>query len=295
MLLKDVLEFHHSYPADQGHSEILGDGYLMRSNPVYRNVKLLAKKMGCEYVEAYPRYLLLPFHELQTIVQSKKVPYVPSAKLMEEVEKTRPQTFAIDDVPMPESYHLHEAAHVIADQIVGSVKTMSAQERILKAILCESFANTVDALACASATDDMHLYFISQNSYMKPQKKIMQAMSRLLKDAGPRFVFILTYMTYVHSNFLAEPLPTKTIKELFAKYAPGSKPSANLIKDAQAVCTLGEKLDPQFRVVTTGNYLKLEGFDGEVYDLLDFNFQTLLVNNSGFMKAIDSLAEAIQY
>lgn len=295
MLLKDVLAFHHSYPADHSHRDILGDGYLMRSNPVYRNVKLSALKMGCEYVEAYPRYLLLPFHELQKIVATKKVPYVPAAKLMEEVENARPETFTLGEVPMPESYHLHESAHVIADQIVGAVKTKTPEERILQSILCESFANTVDALACVPAVDDMHLYFISQNSYMKPQMKVMQAMSRLNEALGFRFVFMLTYLTYVHANFLTAPMKSKSVKELAAEYASEAKLTPKLLKDCQTVCALGDKLDPQFRILTTGNYLKMEGFEGEVYDLLNFDFRAILKKNPDFMKAIHSLADSIQY
>jgi hypothetical protein len=293
MFFNDVLDIHSNYSPEGSHSDILGDGYLLQSNSIYRNVKAFSMKIGCQYVEAYPEYLLLPFHELPRIVSSKKIPYVPSARLMKNVEQSQPGVFATDDVPMPESYHLHEAAHVIAEHFLKEVSVSGAQEKILKAILAESFANTVDALSCAQVADDVHHYFIKQNCYMHPQKKISQAVTGLTPSMGFRFVFMLIYFSYVHANFLANPLSKKAVGELAERYAPGIKLNAKIQKDIQTVCAIGEKLDPLFRVVTTGNYLKQQGFKGEVQDLLDFPFIKVFAGNPGFSKATEAISSVL--
>jgi hypothetical protein len=293
VFFSDVLDVHDSYHPEGSHRDILGDGFLMQSNPIYRKVKALALKIGCRYVEAYPEYLLLPFHELPKIVKQKKIPYVPNARLMKDVERGRPGVFTTEDVPMPESYHLHEAAHVIAEHFLLNVKPASQQEEILKAILAESFANTVDALAGALAQDDVHYFFIKQNCYMHPQSKVVQAMERLNKKMGFRFTFMLTFFTYVHANFLAKPLSKKSIDELVERYASAPKPGAAVQKDIRTVSAIGEKLDPRFRVTTTGNYFKQRGFEGDIHDLLDFPFMKVFASVQGLREATEALCDSM--
>lgn len=292
MLLADVLDIHNSFN-QVGNRAILGDGYLLESNPIYKKIREFSLEIGCSYVEAYPRYLLLPFHELPKIVETKKVPFVPHAQLMADVERSRPDTFSTLDVPMPESYHLHESAHVIAEHVFKDVAVKGPHEKILKAILCESFANTVDALVCMPAGDEIHRFFIQQNCYMRPDRKVMQAMARISSELGNTFLFMLTFFTYVQANFLARPLGKKQIQELAAKHSPGLKLSPRILKDCQTVCAVGEKLDPNFRVTTTGNYLKQEGFSGDLVDLLDFNYRDVLSKNKGFLRAIESLSRVL--
>ncbi len=294
MQIKDVLEIHNSFAAESRHRDILGDGFLMKSNPVYRKVKLYALKIGAEYVEAYPQYLLLPFHELANIVSSKKIPYVPSGRMLADVEKRRPETFGIEDVRMPESYHLHEAAHVIAEHLFADVVVKDDQEKILKILMCESFANTVDALACVPADTDIHRFFLEHNCYMHPRKKIMDVMSRLTEVMGFRFTFMLTYFSYLHANFLQKGLTKTRIAELAEDYAPGIAMGAKVAKDTQALIGVGEKLDPQFRTITTGGFLKLEGFKGDVLEILNFKFMPVYERNPGFRRVVEAMAEVLR-
>ena len=293
MQFNDILDIHSAYTHEHAHADILGDGFLLQNNPVYRSARRLSLEIGCRYVEAYPRYLLLPFHELPKIVVSKEVPYVPHARLMQEIESDRPNAFSLDEVPMPESYHLHESAHVIAEHFFGGVQVESQEGRILNAILCESVANTVDALTCMPAHEEIHRLFVKQNCYMQPQKKIIEAMSRLVTELGFQFTFMLTYFTYVQANFLSEPLSDERIRGLLAEYVPGAPPNAKTAKDIQIVRGIGEKLDPRFRVNTTANYLKQQGFEGDLQDLLGFDFQAVFTANPKFKSALHCLCRQL--
>jgi hypothetical protein len=289
--LKQALDIHRSFKG--GRAGILGDGFLMKSNPVYRAIMNHAEKIGCKFVEAYPRYLLMPFHELGEIVKTKKIPYVPSADLLERIENERPYTFLASDLNIPESYHLHEAAHVIAEHAFEDVELKTEHERILKAIVCESFANTVDALACTPYPDETHHFFLAHNCYMRPQRRSSQAIERLTAAFGKSFVFLITLHTYVRANFLLGPLPKRALAQLQEKCAPGVKLTAKNLKDCDAVAEMCERLDPQFRIQTTGNYLKLQGFEGDVEDILDFDFMSVFRNNKGFARVVDSLSAII--
>jgi hypothetical protein len=151
----------------------------------------------------------------------------------------------------------------------------------------------VDALACSLAHDGIHYFFIKQNSYMHPQKKIIQAMSALRQILGFRFTFMLIFFTYVQANFLTRPLAKKAAQELVERYALHKKVSAKLQKDIQTVCSIGEKLDPLFRVTTTGNYFRQQGFEGDIHELLDFPFMKVFASNPGFRKASEALCDSI--
>lgn len=266
----------------------------MQANPVYRNIKNYALKIGCKYTEAWTQYLLMPFHALGDIVATKTIPYVPSGRLIKGVEEKRENALTTEDMSIPESYHLHEAAHVIAEHLFAGSRFTDPREKILKTIVCESFANTVDALACVFATDEVHQFFLQHNCYMHPSKKNVDVMVRLLKNLGPRATFIFTVVAYMHANFLQEEMSSpRLIKELGARYAPEVKVSGKILKDCEALGKIAEKLDPLFRIQTTQMYLKLEGYRGEIYELLDFPFMEVFDANPVFRKAMEAMADVV--
>lgn len=285
MLISEVLALHNSHTAKNMHADILGDAFLMQENRIYRNIKNQALMMGCRYSEAWPQYLSLPFHELNKIVSEKNIPFVPNARMMQEIENKRANIFTTEQLQMPESYHLHEAAHVIADGLFQNTELKSHEEKILKAILCESFANTVDALACVYATTEMHQYFLVHNCYMNPDKEDLEAMSRLIERIGFQRTFKLILVGYLHSNFMRQEFSQNTIMELIGENSA----------DADAVVNMCEKLDPLFRVQTTEMYLRLEGYDGEVFDILNFPFMLTIQKREGFQKVIEDLAQVLEF
>ncbi len=277
MQFSELLKIHISSLAPGNHPDILGDGFLFHKNPVYRAVKSMATKGGASFTEATTQYLLMPFNQLDEIVRLKQIPYVPAARLMNELEAKHPGIFGLEQMPMPESYHLHEAAHVIADACCASVVAETISEKILRALLCESFANTVDALACGYADSDLHRLFIQQNSYMKPAAELSSCLARVRATRGAEFTFRLMLSSYVNANFLREPVSAE----------PGP-----LHDDILALHEMVQELDPLFRVTTTQNYFQLQGFPGEVYDLLDFGFAGLLLR-SDFADAVTAMARAL--
>lgn len=281
MQISEVLAIHNSYKANQSHKDILGDPLLMQDNPIYRNIKLFALKIGCKYSEAWMQYLALPFHELNKIVETKNIPYVPNARMLQELENKRAGIFTTETMHMPESYHMHEAAHVVAEHLFTDVQLRTDQEKILKTILCESFANTIDALAWLAAEEDIHQYFLRHNCYMKADKEDVLAMRRLSKSLGFRELFKLTLLAYVHSNFLQESFwPEKEFK-------------GQDLEDIETLVQMSEKLDPLFRMQTTEMYLRFEGYDGDVLDILNFQFMPLFKHNKDFDRVTEAMVDLL--
>jgi hypothetical protein len=293
MFLNDLLDVHNSCLSKDSHPDILGDGFLIKSNPIYRSIRSRSQKIGCQYVEAYSDYLLMPFQELPVLLKQKKIPYVPAARLIKKVEIENAGVFTSSDITIPESYHLHESAHLIADDLFKKLKVKSKQEKILKILLSESFANTVDALVSTFAKDETHLFFIKQNSYMHPQIKVIQAMNELSHEMGFRFTFMLTFFTYLRANFLVSPLNKKLIQEITKRYSNIDQFDAKHNKCIKTVCGIGEKLDPLFRYKTTSNYFKQQGFEEDIEELLNFPFMKVFEARSEFKEVVESMCDVL--
>lgn len=262
MNFSSVLSLHRGGRAEHALPDILGDAFLLRENPIYRQVRMRALASGAVYTEATTEYLLLPFNQLERIVASKQIPYVPHARLMSAVEARHPGVFDLQQMPMPESYHLHESAHVVAELCAAGLETSTQEARILRALLCESFANTVDALACGYAETEEHRVFLKLNCYMAPNSETRELMTRVRRAFGPAFTARVVLLSYLFANFLWEDVPVDLLGVDDA--------------DVLSLSELGQSLDPLFRVQTTQNFLLMAGFRGEVYDLLSFDFVGLL-------------------
>lgn len=284
MLFKDALEIHRAHPADHSHSEIFGDGYLMQENQIYRKIRLRALDLGAQLKEATLEYLLLPLNQLDKIIAKKQIPYIPSARLMADVETTQPGVFDFQQMPIPGSYQLHEAAHFIADHCLLEAVTTTQDEKILKSILSEAFANTVDALACAEADSETHKIILRMNCYLAPNESIRRAVEIVRAQLGDRFVARLLLLSYVDSNFLRD--------EAQVLFADEAMPPQNVIEACRSLSRLGQELDPLFRTQTASNYFHLQGFRGEIFDMLDFDFRQLM-KREDFGRAVEALISVI--
>lgn len=290
MQFSDILTLHRSVAADNSLPEVLGDAFLLHENPIYRRVRDEAVRIGCRFQSASADYLLLPFNQLERILATKEIPYVPNARLLADVETRRPGVFDLARMPMPESYHLHESAHVIAEARCEALVLTAPEDRILKMILCESFANTVDAMACGYARTPLHQILLKLNCYMEPKATTIAAMERVGKTLGTRALTSLILHAYIAANFFKDDVEPTALEAILA--AAKQKMTKKIEKDVRVLREVGQRLDPLFRVQTTQNFLHMAGFQGEIYDLLDFDVYERL-RRPDFAGAVDALLSVL--
>jgi hypothetical protein len=243
-------------------------------------------------VEATTDYLLLPFNRLDEIVATKKIPFVPHARLLREVEAKHPGVFDLERMPLPESYHLHEAAHVIAEGATRELAAGAREDRVLKAILCESFANTVDAMACGFAETEIHRMFLKLNCYMHPDSVTRELMARVRASVGETMTARLVLLSYICANFLREGAAASLVENWLENFAEAGAPGEGAMSDVWELSAIGERLDPLFRLQTTQNYFQLQGFKGPVEEMLDFDFVARL-QREDFARAVAALVSLL--
>lgn len=294
MLISEILAEHNSYKEQNSFNAILGDAFLMHHNPVYRNIRNCSIEMGCKYAEADIQYLVLPLHSLSEITANKTIPYIPGGRLLQEVENKCPQVLTTEDLTIPESHQLHEAAHVIAEHLFQKGFAIeNDQIKVLKTILCESFANTVDALPWIFVDSNQHRFFLEYNSYMQPIPPHLALLKRMSKEMGLGFTAMMTLVSYLHSNFLVETISPKWIELIAEKYAPNVKLNPKIIKDCHSMMKMAERLDPLFRVQTTQMYFKLQGYKKDIHQLLNFPFMKVFIENDAFAKVSGKMVSLI--
>ena len=125
MKIAKLLAVNDENQAKRSIRKILGDGFLLKNNLIYRNVRITSETMGYKYVEAWPRYLTMPLLEIDEIIKTRKIPYISWQPIFKSIEKRTPKKLNWDEVPaeLLGSYHIHESSHCISNELWLFVET----------------------------------------------------------------------------------------------------------------------------------------------------------------------------
>jgi hypothetical protein len=205
-------------------AESVGDGYLYLNNPYFRRIRDATYRAGFRFTLADEQaYFGFPLVHLDSILQTRKVPYRPSFTALEHLERRRPGFFTLADLrqnrPAP-NYLLHESAHAVAfhglfrrPRDVG--RALSEPEALVKLMLGESFAMTAEYFAACAVKGPTHAWFFSISSYRhRTQKK--KAVGELLERYGFAFVGRAVLLSFLYNNFLVDRLDARKLGRLAA-------------------------------------------------------------------------------
>lgn len=281
-----LLALHRNSNTKKSIKAILGDGYLLSKNFIYKNIRNYSERIGYKYVEGWIDYANNPLSELPKIIKEKKVPYKQTAVILEKIDAQNRNAFNVDEViSFLKSSHFHEAAHCIADHLTTSIKDRPLKKKVLKILLCESFANAVESFSTALAIDQNHQIFLTMNCYMPILKKVDQSKRLVIKKLGHETAFLFILYAYIYSNFLYKVFDVTMLIDLFDQIKPDLKLSSELKKHCIVWATDAVRLNNGFRLITTGYYFKSHRIKGDVFSILDFDFLQLIKRNPEFHQA----------
>lgn len=276
-----------------------GDGYLVAQNGVYGRVRSEAIRAGFQFSnEPNAAYAALSLSQLDEVLRTKKIPYSPNAPVLEQLETRIPQAVVWDDISdnLKGTHVFHEACHAVARTFVPDLaaflrresRATEAESKILAMLLEESFANTCELLSIIDADDQIHRIFLELNSYvfmLENRAGLKNAVSELGRPSVIKFLLL----SYLHSNFLRSI--TEKDFELICQTALAGAPQGKLDlkqkKNLRALSKVAFQLNPRFREVTTGFYLKLNKIDGSVASLGSFDFLNLIRSSASASKFLD--------
>ena len=297
MTLKEILQLHHQYRSPHALSQSLGDAYLLKTNPVFRNIRMAAIEFGFRFQEKrFYHYDALPLTQLPKILSKKIIPYCDNVKALQEIEKIAPDVFQWEEVPpLRENLVMHESAHGVARELKkiyfrknkDHAKLTASQKKVLETLLEEAFANAVECLANVYCQNEMDDEILQKNSYIKESSANRKAIVSAVHCIGIEATFRLLQLSYLHANFLKPKFEEKSFKAalkiIFMHDEDGiPKLSMKDQKVLQNAFKIGLSLDPAFTILTNSFCLRLMGLKESIYDLVNFDFLAAFENEKKY-------------
>jgi hypothetical protein len=281
--------------------ESFGDRYLYRNNSVFRSVRDTFLGLGLGYVgepasPLWQMYNIAPLLSLQDLIREGVVPYAENTPAVRQIVRRLPLlylTAAELVTSFRSNYLLHESAHCISDRVVSSQELTgcgSAKElMVLKAIVCESFANVVERVAGALAGGPLHLIFFRLNSYVNPRKD--RNLNCALTAFGMRRILQLGFLSYVFFNFRSRA-PGEKVVSGFIDGVFGTESLG--LTERRLLSSLIEStflLDTGFTKGTSSQYFRLTGCEREFERLGERRMDIKELDSFGILRLLAPLAD----
>ncbi len=280
MKLSNLLDQHRKFSnLPSALAEVLGDGYLLQNNSLYKRVRDLAVAKGFQFSSKQnDAYRALPLSQLERILREKTIPYIDNVTVLNEIESRIPGLTVWNDISdsLKGNSVFHESCHAaartpsLATDIQREVGIDLSEAQTLSLFLEESFANACELLSILDADDVVHRIFIELNSYvymLEDRVHLRVADDELGSEALMKFILL----SYLHANFLHEMSDKDFARTLALAGAPSTL-DAKKKKSLRQLSRIAWKLNPRFREVTTRFYLRLNGLKLENSRLLGFDF-----------------------
>jgi len=162
------------------------------------------------------------------------------------------------------NYLLHESAHAVAHAMLPHTGAgvalrqlpLAADQFIVRSILEESFANTVERVGFGLAKSSMHQLLYAFNSYIPFQQPQVGALCEAIAQFGFGTVFAMGYLLHYASNWPPQAITSADLQRWLDKLAPqGGDRCAQLLRAG------GFHVNPKFRDETTPAYFALHGYE----------------------------------
>ena len=308
MKLNELLRLHDRYSSPIGLRDNLGDVYLLKMNPIYRNIREASLRAKFKFSSArFGDYDALALTQLPKILADRKIPYLNNVSPLRDIEKKAPGVFALATIPPLKGNQIfHESAHAVAHAIIlktlpNSKKTGIARERELaqRVLLEESFANSCESIANAYSTDEAHDEFLFKNSYVMESPSFRKILNQSIATFGFEPVFRLMILSFLHSNFLKtndiEKNLIRSIRLAFAHDEEGlQKLSDKKIKWLTQIFKGGLDLDTDFTQFTNRFCLRLLGIKTDLPKLFSFDFLGQFEASPSLSLCLDTLTQSIR-
>ena len=302
MKLIRLLELHQNSSTSTSLATNFGDGYLLKYNRIYQNIRNNLLAFGYQLSDGPNSfYQALPLSQLDALLTNKKIPFTDNVSVLLEIEAKIPNSIQWNDIidNLKPNHIFHESCHGMArENLELHLGALSAtkdrqefEQRALRMLIEESFANCCELLAVIDVHDQVHRIFFELNSYTHLFEERAHFISAL-KNFGHIELMKFLLLSYLHANFLHESLDERQFtRVLNLSFNHPSQLNPKDRKTLKALSKIAFRLDLRFRLITTSFYLRLSGIPKDMTDLLEFDFLARLESNAEYMSAIHSIVK----
>ncbi len=296
MKLARLLELHNQNSPENHIVTNLGDGYLIKNNPIYRAIRTQSAQFSFTFTsEPNAAYTALPLTQLEVVLRNKSIPYVDNVTVLTQLEAMAPNLATWEEIKdnLKPNYLFHESCHAVARSAGAHLISRERHdderlEYLVTMLLEESFANACELMAVIYIEESTHRIFFEINSYshMYDARFILTA---LAKEMGTQSLFQFLVYTYLYSNFLRERLSDSELETVLHLIGIDE----NLLKSSKVLRSVSKipfKLNLRFRTVTSLFHLRLCGFKFSPDEMLKFDFMNTIKSHSKWQDWVAHLA-----
>ena len=283
--------------------ENLGDGFLYRHNPFFRRVRDAAFVRGIRFTLQDPGdYFAFPLVGLDSVLQTRRVPYRANHSALAAFEQKRPRYFTLADLrhnrPLP-NYVLHESAHAVAfDVLFGRPPvvgpSLADPEKRLEIVLGEAYAMTAEYFAACAVTGTVHDWFFSINSYRHRTPAKLPVGQFITRLGLPHLVW-LVLVAFLLNNFFVERFSARALSRALELSPLGSAPALTNSERARLCRALSALMvmNPEFREDTARLFFALHGHGRNIRRLLGDDPLSLLAADARLPERLCTLVHSL--
>ncbi|MBC7420253.1 MAG: hypothetical protein H7328_05945 [Bdellovibrio sp.] len=273
MKLNRLLELHSDTTEPHHLSDNFGDSLLCKKNKIFSNIRKACLSRSYQFSSAQNEfYQALPLSQLEDVLTKKVIPYVNNVSVLKHLERNWPHVTEWDDLSdnLKRNFVFHESCHAVARSEALASQQLT-DSLVLQMLIEESFANTCELLAVIDAEDNAHRIFYEISSYtslFEERTNLKNAQTEIGSEKLMEFILL----SYLHSNFLFESLDELQFKRILKIIFKENSPNPSQVKTMKRISKICFTLDEKFKFVTTGFYMRLNGYKMSQSNLLSFDF-----------------------
>jgi hypothetical protein len=288
VMLKQLLAEHRRYASRTPLATSLGDGYLYTHNTQFRNIRDWVWQLGFRFTsDDYCDYRALPLAALPTILRERRMVYIDNATPLGRVERASPGVFPAEmGIRAISNAVLHESMHCIAERVLPRAKT--TRELVLRALLAESVATTVDAFGAAYVQDDVHRILHNYNSFysLAPAAPFRAILRRALRAHGEVACFKVLLFSHLYSSFLFRSVARSELRRI--RGLVGVYDERHMLP---LLASHVDRVNRDFRIRVAEFYFHhVHRIRKSIFSLVDFDFVQAITDSAETSRAIDQIA-----
>ncbi len=289
MKLGSILNIHSQHQLQHSVSAILGDGYLLSQNRLYRKIRNLITENEYQLTDKPSlNYQTFPMGELENLIEQKKLPYTDNVSALTDLCRRTQDQISWDHVVdnLKANYVFHESCHAVARSLRPPIQSKN-RDWIVALLIEESFANTCEMFLLIDANEAVHRIFIEKNSYFTVFE-IKSLLKKMADKYSPAAIFKMILVSYLWSHFLWDRITDSDFKKLLSYCRIQTDSDFKMLR---SLCMNAFDLNPRFRQTTTEMYLKLNQINDPVAKVLNFDPFEILQSNTELQKWVEQLSQ----
>jgi hypothetical protein len=299
--LNDVLDIHLAHQHITPLSDLLGDGYLYLQNPVIKNMRDAALRLGLVFTnQGRADYATMSHIGLINTLTSGSYPYNPNYQTIAQVEDLNPHEFYFSEItPYTQMVTiLHHEAHALAYRLfrqesIDTSTRLGERKFVTSLLLGESFAVMCECISKYYAVSPSHeaILGLHARNYLPNLKLFRESLATSVGILGHHRSGKLICLSYLLWNFLytrVEMDDLERMLDLCGARLPRSRKSAKTLLTLSQQCF---HIPDNFRVNIAEFYFRLHGLNRRISALTAFDPLKFVERENFFAQGLDQLIE----